>query len=189
MKLIVGLGNYGLKYQKTYHNIGFMAVDLLAKSLNVKFDKRECKALTSHCFLENNRAIIAKPLTYMNLSGESIKELCNKYKILLKDVLVIYDDVDLPKGNLRIRKSGSGGTHNGMKNIIDCLSSNTFNRIRVGIGKSENSQQDLKDYVLSRINGDYQEIIEEAIENSAEAAEEFLNGIDIDKIMQKYNTK
>jgi len=189
MKLVAGLGNYGLKYQKTYHNMGFMAADLLAKILNVKFNKREGKALTAHCFIQSEKVIIAKPLTYMNLSGESIKAICDKYKISLEDVLIIYDDIDLDKGQLRIRKSGSGGTHNGMKNIVQCLGSKDFKRIRIGIGKPDNPRQDLADYVLGRISTDFEDMLDSILTNAADAAKEFCENIDIEKIMQKYNTK
>lgn len=190
MKLIVGLGNYGLKYQKTYHNIGFIAADIIAKAMGAKFSKREGKALTAHCFAAGGeKVIIAKPLTYMNLSGESISAIMHLYKIPQEDILVIYDDIDLDKGAVRIRKAGSAGTHNGMRNIVSLLGEN-FLRIRIGTGRPENPQQDIADYVLSRMPADfYDSLTEEILKNACAAAVDFANGTDIEKIMIKYNTK
>lgn len=190
MKLIAGLGNYGLKYQKTFHNVGFIAADIIAKELNVKFDKREGNALTAHYRAENGeKAIIVKPLTYMNLSGESISSLMRMYKIPLSDVLVIYDDIDLEKGALRIRKSGSAGTHNGMRNIVSLIGED-FMRVRVGIGRPDNAGFDVANYVLSRIPSVfYDELKDEILRNASAAAIDFINNLDNDKIMLKYNTK
>jgi PTH1 family peptidyl-tRNA hydrolase len=188
MKIIAGLGNYGLAYQKTYHNIGFITADIIAKTLKTDFSKRECKALTAHYFSSTGEKIIlAKPLTYMNSSGESISALKSMYKIENKDILVIYDDIDLNKGALRIRKSGSAGTHNGMRNIVSLIGED-FPRIRVGTGRPDNPAQDIADYVLSRIPSDfYDELTDDILIKASSAAIDFLNGMDLDIIMQKYN--
>ncbi len=188
MKIIARLGNYGLLYQKTYHNIGFITADIIAKEAGAGFSKRECQALTAHFMTQSGeKVIIAKPLTYMNLSGESILALKNKYKAESKDILVIYDDIDLSRGALRIRKSGSAGTHNGMRNIVSLIGAD-FPRIRVGIGKPQNPQQDIADYVLSKIDSDfYDELHDGALKQAADAAKEFALGTGIEQLMQKYN--
>ena len=119
MKLIVGLGNPDDKYQNTFHNLGFMAVDAMAETLGIDFNKTKCRALVAETKMASEKVILAKPQTYMNLSGESLRELVSFYKIDLKDVLVIYDDFDLNKGFIRIRENGSAGTHNGMRSIVE----------------------------------------------------------------------
>ena len=135
MYLVVGLGNPDRKYLNTFHNVGFMCVDLLADKLGETFTKNECKAMTLHTRINGHKVIVAKPLTYMNLSGESVLELVNKYKIEIEKLIVVYDDVDLPMGTVRIRKGGSAGTHNGMRNIVKLLDNTGFARIRLGINK------------------------------------------------------
>ena len=121
MYLIVGLGNPEKKYLNTWHNVGFMCLDRLAEKLDVSFDKSECRCVTAHAKLNGEKVILAKPLTYMNLSGEAVQELVHKYKVEKGNLVVAYDDVDLPLGSVRIRKFGSAGTHNGMKNIVQML--------------------------------------------------------------------
>lgn len=188
MYLIVGLGNPGEKYRKTFHNVGFLAVEDLAISLGVKIDKLKCKALIAETRVNGEKVIIAKPQTYMNLSGESIKELVDYYKIPLENVVVIYDDVDLEKGSLRLRKSGSSGTHNGMRNIVACLKSENFPRIRIGTHDKE-SVLPLIDYVLSEIKKEDYPLFTEVIGNASKACYEYVSGKDFDAVMQKYNKK
>ena len=188
MKLIAGLGNPDLKYAKTLHNMGYMAAEALAQTLEIKFKTKECRAITARKFIGGEEIIIAKPLTYMNLSGESIRELAGKYEVNLNDILIIYDDFDIDRATIRIRAAGSGGTHNGMKNIIECLKSSAFPRIRIGIGKPENPNIPIADYVLSEIPKPDYEIMFSAIIKAKDAANDFANGKSFDSIMQKYNS-
>lgn len=149
MKLIVGLGNPGKEYENTYHNIGFMVLDKLAEILNIKINKGKFNSLYGKGFCKSEEIVLVKPLTYMNLSGEAVRDFVNFYKLYPQDVIVICDDIDLERGNVRYREKGSGGTHNGLKNIVYNLQSENFKRVKIGIGRDEN--MDLKDYVLSRI--------------------------------------
>lgn len=187
MKLVVGLGNPGRKYQNTYHNMGFKTVDILAHSLNGEFDKKECAALSCHVLFSGSKVILAKPQTFMNLSGESVIRFLRKYKIELCDILIIYDDTDIERGGLRIRPYGSAGTHNGMKNIVELAGSTNFPRLRVGIGEPDNPRADLAAYVLSKISPEYEDIFAETTQKAALAATEFIGGKDLESIMQKYN--
>ncbi|MDE7454850.1 MAG: aminoacyl-tRNA hydrolase [Clostridia bacterium] len=187
MYLIVGLGNPEKKYFNTFHNVGFMCVDSLANALGVEFSKVECKSVTAHARVNGQKVIIAKPVTYMNLSGEAVVELTNKYKIEKGNLIVVYDDVDIPLGNLRIRKDGSAGTHNGMRNIVQLLGTTNFPRIRIGIGKD--TPMKLMDYVLSQVSETDHETLDTAIDHASQALTEFANGIDLDRIMQKHNIK
>lgn len=187
MYLIVGLGNPEKKYLNTWHNVGFMCVDRLAQKLGVAFDKGECRAVTAHAKVNGEKVILAKPLTYMNLSGEAVQELVHKYKVEKGNLVVTYDDVDLPLGSVRIRKAGSAGTHNGMKNIVQMLGTTEFARVRVGTGKE--TQMELIDFVLSQVNEDDKPTLDAALENAASALFDFVNGEDMDTVMQKHNVK
>ena len=189
MKLIVGLGNPDNKYKNTFHNLGFMAVDKLAEKLNVEFSKNKCRALVAETKCGGEKVIIAKPQTYMNLSGESVVELVNFYKIDLKDVIVIYDDYDLTQGSLRIREKGSDGTHNGRRNIVEKLGSGNFARVRIGFKPIRNLEIPLINYVLSGISSEDKPIFDEAISLGANALYDFAFNKDIQKIMQDYNKK
>ncbi|MDD4110647.1 MAG: aminoacyl-tRNA hydrolase [Clostridia bacterium] len=168
MKLIVGLGNPEKKYEETYHNIGFKFIDKLADKLEIKINRGHCKSLIGEEKIDLGKGIekiiLAKPLTYMNLSGEAVVELKNKYKIDIKDIYVICDDIDLPIGIFRYREKGSAGTHNGLRNIIQLLGDENFKRIRIGIGKDE--RMDLADYVLSKISQENKEKINSVIDES-----------------------
>lgn len=166
MKLVVGLGNPDGLYSKTYHNIGFMAIDKLVKKLGAEFNKKKCKSQIAKI----GDVIFAKPLTYMNLSGDAVAELKKYYKLSLSDILIILDDIDLPKGKFRFRENGSAGTHNGLRDIIKKVGETP--RIRIGIGKPEN--MDLKDYVLSNIDAMSKPIIDDAIEKAIAQIEEFI---------------
>ena len=150
MKIVVGLGNYEPKYEHTYHNIGFDVVDEIAKKLDLSFSKQMCKGLVAEGRLGREKLILGKPLTYMNLSGLCVKELKQKFKDAR--ILVIADNIDLPKGNIRYKERGSGGTHNGLRNIVKEIGED-FERIRVGIGRD--IFMDLADYVLSKYDKEY----------------------------------
>ena len=184
MKLIVGLGNPGKKYDKTRHNMGFMAIDLLADQAKIDVDKEVFHALMGRGVIFNEDVILFKPQTFMNLSGTAVQEVVHYFKINLEDIIVVYDDMALTPGNIRLRKEGSSGGHKGMQNIIDCLSSEQIKRIRIGIG--EPGEWDTVDYVLSKPLSDEAPLIEEAIENAVGALKEALKS-DFDRAMNKFN--
>lgn len=149
MYLIVGLGNPGREYEKTRHNVGFIAVDYLAQSLGIKMSKIKFKGIYGEGFIGTEKCVLLKPQTFMNLSGQSVREAADFYKVEPENIIVIYDDVNLDTGKVRIRPSGSAGGHNGMKNIIYMLNSDNFPRIRFGVGAPEH---DLADHVLGHFN-------------------------------------
>ncbi|AEF93001.1 Peptidyl-tRNA hydrolase [Desulfotomaculum nigrificans CO-1-SRB] len=167
MKLIVGLGNPGPEYAKTRHNIGFMVIDALARDLGIVVEKNQHKALTGQAYLGREKLILAKPQTYMNLSGQAVVALMNWYKLQPVDLLVIYDDMDLPPGRLRIRQSGSAGGQKGMKSIIELLGTQEFTRMKVGIGRPEHGAID---HVLGKIDDQEAALINPAIMAAVEAA-------------------
>lgn len=187
MKLIVGLGNPDREYQNTFHNLGFMVADEIADKLNVQFNKNKCRALIAETFIGGQKVLIAKPQTYMNLSGESVRQLLDFYKIPLSDLVVIYDDFDLKKGTIRIREKGSAGTHNGMRNIVKEIKSQNFSRVRIGFKPEGEFLIPLIDYVLSGIRGDDKEIFEKSVEKASLAGIKFAEGVSIDKIMAEFN--
>lgn len=150
MIAIIGLGNPDAMYQNTYHNTGFNVVDMFAKQHNVSLSKFKYSGRYGECKIGREKVMILKPMTYMNNSGKAVSELVSKLKLPLSRVIVVYDDIDLPVGVLRLRASGSAGTHNGMRSIVSMLGSEAFPRLRVGIGRNENMQ--LADYVLSKIS-------------------------------------
>ena len=183
MKLIVGLGNPGKKYEHTRHNMGFDVIDFFADFARIDIDKEAFKGLVGRgkCFDED--VYLLKPQTFMNLSGESVREIVNYFKIDQSDIVVVFDDMALNPGHIRLRPSGSSGGHKGMQNIIEQLGTNDIKRIRIGIGEPT---YDTIDYVLSKPLKDDMPLINEAIENAAEAIKEYLkNGFD--KAMTKYN--
>ncbi|MCK9574461.1 MAG: aminoacyl-tRNA hydrolase [Clostridia bacterium] len=187
MYLIVGLGNPDTQYRNTYHNTGFTVVEEFCRSMGFVFIKQKCKALVAEGVFNGEKIIVAKPVTYMNNSGISVQEFVQKFKIPLSNILVTYDDLDLKKGSLRIRKEGSAGTHNGMKSIVAMLGTTQFPRIRIGIGKSENPKMDIADYVLSEIDDTSKEVLEKAITSATNAIKDFISGIDLEMVAQKYN--
>lgn len=187
MKLIVGLGNPDRQYLNTYHNLGFMCADKVAALFGVRFDKEKFRANIAEKGSGDKKVIIAKPLTYMNLSGESIREIVSFYKIDFKDVIIIYDDFDLKKGFIRIRENGSAGTHNGMRNVIKELGTGDFPRIRVGFKPDAPTQIPLIDFVLSGIKEEDKPLFDAATTRAALAAAEFANGAEILSLVQKYN--
>lgn len=185
--LIVGLGNFGKPYENTYHNVGFITAEMLAEKLGLKLKEKGCKAVYGECYIAGDRVVIAQPQTYMNLSGESVKELQGRFSINNQDTIIIYDDIDLPLGSVRIREDGSGGTHNGMKNIVSELNSKSIPRIRIGIGRPENDRMELKDYVLSKIAGERKEVLDNTFNKVATALESYLRIKDWDALMREIN--
>ncbi|MEG1613602.1 MAG: aminoacyl-tRNA hydrolase [Clostridia bacterium] len=184
--LIIGLGNVGLKYKGTYHNMGFEVLDKLAKKLNTKFTTTECKSKTAVVYLRGQKIILAKPTTFMNLSGEAVRELIGKYKKDATEFIVIYDDIDIPVGTLRLRTDGSGGTHNGMKNIIECINTKEFKRIRVGTG-FDRGEVPLVSVVLSKVCGENKKLIDGATDRACDALMDFVDGMEFERVMQQFN--
>lgn len=190
MKLIVGLGNPDKEYNNTYHNLGFAVADKIAEKLSVSFTKEKCKALLAERILPCGKVIVAKPQTYMNLSGESVRELCSFYKMSLTDIIIIYDDYDLIKGSIRIREGGSAGTHNGMRNVVSLLGAENFARIRIGFHpQGDDINIPILNLVLSKIKEEDRPLFDNAIEEAAVAAVQFAECKPINQIMQWHNKK
>lgn len=188
MILVVGLGNPGAKYKNTYHNVGFEVADALAARLGVKFTKDACDAKIAEC--KKAGVIIAKPQTYMNLSGESVRKLVRAYDIdETQDMIVCYDDVDIPIGKLRLREDGSAGTHNGMRNIVLELGTQNFMRLRVGTKTAELSGGEvaLLEFVLSKIDYKYHGDMKRAIANGVAALEQLIKGAPFARVQEKLN--
>lgn len=184
MKLIVGLGNPGTEYERTRHNVGWMVVDAFAKKFRIDLARHEKSAMTGSGRVAGGSVLVAKPLTYMNLSGDSVRLLVNAYLDATQDLIVVYDDIDLPLGKLRIRPNGSAGTHNGMRSIIGELQSENFPRLRIGIGSAD--QGKLRDYVLDEFTPDEQPVIDRAIAKSVDALVLFCRG-DLKRAMNEFN--
>ena len=182
--IIVGLGNYGNKYEQTFHNMGFMCIDKLAEKMNVKIDKNECDSLTGVKSVSGKKIILAKPQTYMNLSGKAVKGLLKKYNETIDNLIVIYDDIDIPRFSVRIRKNGSGGSHNGMKDIVNMIQSENFKRIRIGIGKNEHN---LADYVLSKIKNDDMKKFNQVYDKLVNIIYSYICDEDFDKLSREGN--
>lgn len=186
MYLIVGLGNIGGQYELSRHNIGFMAVDHLADKYQIEINKDKFKGKYGQGSIEGEKVILLKPSTYMNLSGECVQPFMHYFDIAPQNLIVIHDDVDFLPAQIRIRKKGSGGTHNGMKNIIQMIGTTDFPRIRIGVGNDK--RMDLANYVLSRFNADEILLMREAVIITADIIKEILiNGID--SAMNKFNPK
>lgn len=185
--IIIGLGNKGLSYKNTYHNMGFDVVSKLAKELGVRFSHTECKAKTAVTNVNGKRVVLAKPETYMNLSGESVRELMGKYKETVDGIIVIYDDIDIAIGTIRARNAGSAGTHNGMRNIVECLNGNTaFKRIRIGTG-FDHGNVPLYNVVLSKVKGENKTLVDASTDFVANELLSFLKDGDFDKLMRNVN--
>jgi PTH1 family peptidyl-tRNA hydrolase len=167
MNLIIGLGNPEKDYANTRHNMGFDVINLLSKKYDIEVNKTKFKSLYGDGFIEGKKVILLKPQTFMNLSGESLAEIMKFYKIDVKDILIIYDDIDTEPGKIRIREQGSSGTHNGMKSIISHIGTEKFDRIRIGIGKPEHN--DLINYVIGKIKEEDYKVLEEGIKKAADA--------------------
>ena len=185
--IIIGLGNKGLSYKNTYHNMGFDVVSKLAKELGVRFSHTECKAKTAVTNVNGKRVVLAKRETYMNLSGESVRELMGKYKETADGIIVIYDDIDIAIGTIRARNAGSAGTHNGMRNIVECLNGNTaFKRIRIGTG-FDHGNVPLYNVVLSKVKGENKTLVDASTDFVANELLSFLKDGDFDKLMRNVN--
>ena len=184
MKLIVGLGNPGKEYERTRHNTGFMVMDALADKLNVSIDKSKFNGLYTKCKYQGEDIIILKPQTYMNNSGESIIQFMHYFKIDVEELLVVYDDLDLPTGKLRLRESGSAGGHNGIKSILQHVGTSKFKRIRVGIEK--NPLIPIVDYVLGKFSGDEVDLINQGVDQAVKAIQLYLEK-DFNHAMNLYN--
>ena len=169
MFVIAGLGNPGLLYQRTRHNAGFQALDKIADELQIKVTKRGFSGIYGEGVYQGERVVLVKPTTYMNLSGDCIQALLHFYKCPVERLIVLYDDIDLPVGSLRIREKGSAGTHNGMRSIIACVGSENFPRIRIGVGDRAGGK-DLKDHVLGKPGKEEQKLLESAFCDAASAA-------------------
>ena len=179
MYLIVGLGNPENEYAHTRHNMGFDTINQIAKNNNIQITKNKFKGLCESTIIQNQKVILLKPQTYMNLSGESVKEVVEFYNLKPEEIIVIYDDIDIEKGHIKIRKKGGAGSHNGMKSVVEELQSTDFARIRVGIGQPE-FKSDMINYVIGKVSQEEQKILQQGVEKAAKAVEEILkNGIDI----------
>lgn len=175
MKIIVGLGNPGEKYSKTRHNIGWLFIDYLSKIYNVDVTKSNCDALTGETKINGEKIVFAKPITFMNLSGNSVSKLKKWYKVENKDIIIIFDDIDIPFGTFRYREKGSGGSHNGMKNIVQMLSSEEIPRIRIGLGGLKYEKQDMADFVLQKFKPSELEKLDEVFYEASKKIDEFIN--------------
>lgn len=185
MYIIAGLGNPGKEYDGSRHNVGFMTLDTLADRYQIDIREKAHKALIGKGMIEGNKVILVKPQTYMNLSGESIRSVMDYYKTEPSEFIVIYDDISLEPGQIRIRKKGSAGGHNGIKNIIAHLGTQEFPRIRIGVGEKP-PRMDLADYVLSRFPKEEKEEMEQAFRDGAAAAVSMMNE-GIDTAMNRFN--
>jgi PTH1 family peptidyl-tRNA hydrolase len=186
MYIIAGLGNPGKEYAGTRHNIGFDTVERIAEKYKASFNKTKFNSVYGEININGEKVMLVKPVTFMNRSGLAISEMMNFYKIPVENLIVIYDDIDIPVGTLRVRPHGSSGTHNGMRSIISQLGSDKFPRIRVGIGR--NPEMDLADYVLQRFGRDDREKIDSIIESASDAAVEIITK-GLNSAMQNYNIK
>ncbi len=185
MKLIVGLGNPGSEYEKTRHNVGWHVLDAFARKFRIDIARHEKNALTGTGRVAGGAVMLAKPLTYMNLSGDAVRLLVNAYvEAPHEDLMIVYDDIDLPLAKLRIRPNGSAGTHNGMRSIVEALGSERFPRLRVGIGAQGDGQ--LRDYVLDEFDAAEQPVVDRAIERAVDALVLFCRG-DLKRAMNEFN--
>lgn len=185
MYLIVGLGNPEEEYSKTRHNMGFNTINKLSEQYDIKVNKNKFDALCGEGIIENEKVMLVKPQTYMNLSGKSIIQIVNFYKIDMNNVIVIYDDIDVEKSEIKIRKKGGAGSHNGMKSVIEELKSEDFIRVRVGIGKPI-YKDDMINYVIGAIPEEEMKLLDEGTTKAKEAIVEILKNC-IDKAMNKFN--
>ena len=185
VKLIIGLGNPGKPYEHTRHNIGFDVIDELAKKWNAPLNQMKFNGMYASVHRPEGKVILLKPLTYMNLSGESVRPLMDYFDIDVEDIIVIYDDLDLDTGKLRLREKGSAGGHNGIKSLIQHLGTQQFNRIRVGVSRPPAGMK-VADYVLSKFSKEDQPVVQQAIDKSCDAVEMALTKPFLD-VMNRYN--
>lgn len=183
--VIAGLGNPGKEYENTRHNMGFKAIDVLSCSEGIEIRRNKFHALIGQGRIGGKKTVLVKPQTYMNLSGTAVRESAMYFNVPPQNLIVIYDDIDLPAGSVRIRKSGGPGTHNGMKSVVQQLGTKDFVRIRIGIGAAE-SGEDLVDRVIGKVPEAEQELLQEAAEKAAAAAKDIII-LGIDKAMNKHN--
>ena len=185
--IIAGLGNPGKEYENTRHNTGYLAIETIAKERGVKMDKLKYKSLCGECMISGKRVFLMKPATFMNLSGEAVRDAMSFYKVPPERTIIIFDDVSLEQGRLRIRKKGSDGGHNGIKSVIAHLGTEEFDRIKIGVGEKP-AEWDLADYVLSRFSKEEEPLIREAVCEAAKACESIIcDGMD--SAMNVYNRK
>jgi len=185
MKLIVGLGNPGKEYENTRHNIGFSLLDKFLETQNLKIDSEKFGGVYLKTKFRNNDVIFLKPQRYINLSGEVLRKFVDYYKINIEDIFVIVDDLNLPLGSVKIKRKGSSGGHNGLKNIEQHLGTINYKRLKIGISKNNIN---MKDYVLGKINGEEKKVIEEVLIKAVDILKNYFE-IDFDNLMNKYNTK
>lgn len=185
--LIVGLGNPDKKYQNTRHNAGFMAIDAVADGCHVSIDRQKFKGLTAQVTLAGEKCLLLKPTTYMNLSGQAVVEAMQFYKIPPERVLVFVDDISLDLGKLRIRRKGSHGGQNGLKNIGQLLGHDNFTRVKLGVGQKPHPDYDLADWVLSTFSAQDQKTLKPTLDNCLEIATLFVKG-DLDRAMNRFNS-
>ena len=186
--MIVGLGNPGKEYEKTRHNVGFRSVELLAGQLKTKIDRIKFKALTRMVNHQGKKILLVEPQTYMNLSGAAVSALATYYKVKPDHILVIFDDISLPVGRIRVRRDGSAGGHNGIKSIIQSLGTDQFPRVKVGVGAKPHPDYDLADWVLSKFSAQEEKALQPALENAAAAALLLLEQ-GVEKAASAYNGK
>lgn len=184
--LIVGLGNPGGKYEITRHNAGFLCADLFAESMNTEIKRLKYHALTAEVNIDGHRCLLMKPQTFMNNSGEAVAQAAKFYKIPLEKIIVVFDDISLPIGKLRVRRKGSAGGHNGIKSIISHLGSENFPRVKIGVGAKPHPDYDLGDWVLTSFKKEDFPALKEAMINACEAVRLIVNG-NTDKAMNLYN--
>ena len=187
MYIIAGLGNPTRTYEGTRHNIGFEVIDRLADRFRIDVSIQKNKALCGKGYIEGQKVILAKPQTYMNLSGDSVRELAAYYKVEPEDIIIVFDDISLEPGQIRVRAKGSAGGHNGVKNIIARLGTQEFPRVKVGVGEKPKGW-DLADYVLSRFSSDDRKIMDEAVDTAADAVV-MMTTDSVDAAMNHYNSK
>jgi peptidyl-tRNA hydrolase, PTH1 family len=185
MKLIVGLGNPGADYERTRHNVGWLVVEAFARKFRIDISCHEKNALTGTGRVAGGSVMVAKPLTYMNLSGDAVKLLVNSYLESTDELMVVYDDIDLPLGKLRIRPNGSSGTHNGMRSLVSSLATERFPRLRFGV-RGVNYSERLRDYVLDDFAADEQPVVDRAVERAVDALVLFARG-DLRRAMNEFN--
>ncbi|MGN0531271.1 MAG: aminoacyl-tRNA hydrolase [Eubacterium sp.] len=185
--IIAGLGNPGSKYAKTRHNVGFMAMDMLAKKNGFEFKKIKFNSQIADEYIGGRRCLLMKPQTMMNNSGEAIYEAAEYYNIPDENIVIIYDDISLDVGATRIRRKGSAGGHNGIKSIISCIGSEDFPRVKIGVGKKPNAKYDLARWVLGEFPDEQTEDLQSALANAIDAAQLIVND-QIDKAMNQYNS-
>lgn len=185
---VVGLGNPGREYEQTRHNAGFLTLDRFCEKQGCSIEKSKFKSLMGECVINGKRILLLKPQTFMNSSGEAVRDACNFYKISPEKTIIIFDDISLPVGKLRIKRKGSDGGHNGIKSIINLCGSDAFPRIKVGVGEKPHPEYDLKDWVLSRFTKQENDALSAALDHGAEAIECIISE-SIDSAMNKFSNR